>query len=60
MTHITKGLYLTEEQLLTLLDIVKSSMEYSEYDIPDYTSEDLMQFYKDRAIIHNTIKELLS
>ena len=54
------ALYLTEEQLDTLLEMVKSSMEYSEHDIPDYTSESLMRFYKDRAIIHNTIKELLS
>lgn len=53
------ALCLTKEQLATLLDIVKTSMEYSEHDTLDFTSESLMQFYKDRAIIHNTIKWLL-
>lgn len=60
MTRETKGLYLTKQQWETMLGIIKTSIEYDEFDVPDYKNEDLMQFYKDRAILHNTIEELLS
>ena len=60
MTRETKGLYLTEQQWQTMLDMIKMSMEYDEFDVPNYKNEDLMQFFKDRAVLHNTIKELLS
>lgn len=56
----TEGLYLTKQQWETMHDIIKKSIEFDEFDAPDYTDEDLMQYYKDRAILHNTIEELLS
>lgn len=60
MTNKTEGLYLTKGQWETMLDIIKTDMEQSGWDAPDYTDEDLMQYYKDRAVLYNTINELLS
>ena len=60
MTDKTEGLYLTKSQWHVMLAIINTSIEYDTYDAPDYTDEDLMQYYKDRASLHNTIFELLS
>ena len=63
MTNTTKGLYLTEQQLQIMLDMIKTSIEHTEYNelcSPDYTDEGLMQYFKDRAVVYNIIEELLS
>tara|TARA_R100000951_G_C2567510_1_gene157659 strand:- start:111 stop:362 length:252 start_codon:yes stop_codon:yes gene_type:complete len=60
MTQETKGLYLTEQQLQTMLDMIKKSIGFDEFDSPDYTDEGLMQYFKDRAVVYNIIEELLS
>ena len=60
MTQETKGLYLTEQQLQTMLDMIKTSIAFYEFDSPDYTDEGLMQYFKDRAVVYNIIEELLA
>lgn len=60
MTNVTEGLYLTRDLWHTMLEIINQDVEMSGFDIPDYKDEDLMQYYKDRAVLYNTIKELLS
>ena len=60
MTDITKGLYLTEHQWYLMYELIKKSIEYDEFDTPDYTDEDLMRYYHDRAVLHNTLWELVS
>lgn len=52
-------MYLTLDELETLLSIVSNEMEMCSFDAPDYTDVSLMEYYTNRATAYAKIKETL-
>ena len=45
-----------KEQVVAMINIIKSDMEMSEHNQPDYADVEEMRYYSDRAEIFETLK----